>query len=212
MASLAAQTRDYIRNHPAVSDALRLGIANHSALARQIAAELGTPRVDAVLAACRRRPLEPGRGHREEVIRRVLRRSRIETRTKIATVTVTQGTDVLQRLGDLVEELLDENAICRLIQVSRGTVIIVGEDSVPRFVRALRESQILGIRRNLVELAVTGPESIEKTPGLLALLASILSARGINIIEAISCYTDTIFILEADDLTVAVEALAHAVA
>ena len=137
----------------------------------------------------------------------MIRKSRIETRTKVATITVSQGVDVLQRLGDVVEELLDENSLCRLIQVSRGTVIIVGEDAVSRVTKRLREDQIIGVRRNLIEVAVTSPESIEETPGLLTLLTGVLSAQGINIVEALSCYTDTIFLLDHADLNAALAVL-----
>jgi aspartokinase len=208
--SIARQVREYLDGQPVLADALRLGIANHSAVARRISEALGVNQTEAVIAACRRYPKGRGESARAAGIQRVLRKSRIETRTKVATVTVSQGIDVLQRLGDVVEELLDENSLCRLIQVSRGTVIIVDEDSVPRLTRALREGQVVRVRKNLVEVAVASPESIEETPGLLTLLTGVLSAQSINIVEALSCYTDTIFLLERDDLNAAISVLTKA--
>ncbi len=210
--STAQDVRAWIDGHPVVVEALRLGIANHSALARRIAEDLGSSRLPAIRAACRRYPPRGDQGFQERSLTRLLAKSRIETRTKVAAVTVTEGVDVLQRLGDIVEEILDENQICRLIQVSRGTVIVVDEDSVGRFVKRLRENQILSIHRGLVELAVTSPVSIEATTGLLARLASVLSSRGINIVEAMSCYTDTIFVLDRGDMASAVDALANVLA
>jgi len=130
--------------------------------------------------------------------------------SKVAAITVGLGSDVLQRLGDVVEELLDENLLCRVIQVSRGTVILVDEDSVPRVTRQLREANIVRVRRGLVEVAVTSPESIEETPGLLRLLAGVLATQGINIVEALSCYTDTIFLLDESDLSGAIATLTKA--
>ncbi len=56
---------------------------------------------------------------------------------------------------------------------------------------------------------MTSPENVEKTPGLLSFLSSALSSRGINIVEAMSCYTDTIFVLERENMTAAIEALAQ---
>ncbi len=56
-------------------------------------------------------------------------------------------------------------------------------------------------------MAVASPESIEETPGLLTLLTGVLAAQEINIIEALSCYTDTIFLLELDDLNAAISVL-----
>jgi len=209
MATVARQVRDYIAGHPSVTDALKMDIVNYSALARRICKELGIRREEAVLAACRRYPLEKVRGFSEDAVRRTLQKSRVETRTKVATITVAQGIDVLQRLGDVVEELLDENKVCRLLQVSQGTVIIVDNDSVSRVTKKLRPEHLISVTRGLVEIAVTSPETIEKTPGLLAFLSGALASRGINIVEEMSCYTDTIFILDRKDMTRAMEVLAQ---
>jgi hypothetical protein len=209
-ASVARHVREYLDGHPVIADAIRLGIGNYSAIARRIATDLGETRTDAIIAACRRYPRGRNESFREAGVRRVLRKSRIETRTKVAAITLSQGADVLQRLGDVVEELLDENSLCRVIQVSRGTVVIVDEDSVLRVTKQLRGPQVVGVRKGLVELAVTSPESIEETPGLLTLLTGVLSAQSINIVEALSCYTDTIFLLEQDDLTSAMAVLTGA--
>jgi len=205
--SIARRVRAHLDAHPVLGDALRVGIANHSAVARRVASELGLRATDAVVAACRRYPRGRGEVSREAGVRRVLKKSRIETRTKVAAVTVEQGADVLQRLGDVVEELLDENSLCRVIQVSRGTVVLVDEDSVPRVLRALKEGHVVRVRKGLVEVAVTSPESIEETPGLLRHLTGVLASQGINIVEALSCYTDTIFLLDESGLTAAMSVL-----
>lgn len=207
---IARRVRDYLDGQPALADALRLGIANYSAVARRVSEDLGISSTEAVIAACRRYPRGRGESWRAAGVRRVVRKSRIETRTKVAAITASQGADVLQRLGDVVEELLDENSLCRLIQVSSGTVIIVDTGSVARVVKQLRPDQVLRIRKDLVEVAVASPESIEETPGLLTLLTGILSAKGINIVEALSCYTDTIFLLDEDDLNAALAVLSRA--
>lgn len=207
---LARQVRTYLDTHPQVGDALASGLANHSAVARHIARELESDGFVAILAACRRYPTRPDPDHREEGIRRVLRRSRVEVRTRVAAITVRPGVDVLQSVGPIVEQLLKENALCRVIQVSQGTVIVASEDAIPRFTRKLREAQVVRIRRALAEVAVTSPESIEGTPGLLSRLAALLSAQGINIVEAMSCYTDTIFVLHRDDLTAAMGVFSQA--
>jgi sulfur transfer complex TusBCD TusB component (DsrH family) len=210
--SVARRVRDYLDGQPALSDALRMGIANYSAVARRVSSDLGIPSSEAVIAACRRYPRGRGESARAAGIRRVTRKSRIETRTKVAAITASQGADVLQRLGDVVEELLDENSLCRLIQVSSGTVIIVDVDSVARVVKQLRPDQILRVRKDLVEVSVASPESIEETPGLLTLLTGVLSAQGINIVEALSCYTDTVFLLDQDDLNAAISVLTKTLA
>src|SRR5213596_1136459 len=64
MPPIAREVRDYIAGHPSVSDALKMGIVNYSALARKISKELGIRQKEAVLAACRRYPVEKLRGYR----------------------------------------------------------------------------------------------------------------------------------------------------
>src|SRR5438046_8994042 len=139
----------------------------------------------------------------------MLQKSRVQTRTKVATFTCSEGVDVRQRVGAVVEELLDENRVCRLIQVSQGTVIIVDDDSVLRVTKKLRSEHLIGVTRGLVEIDVTSPETIEKTPGLLAFLSGALAPRGINIIEEMSAYTDTTFHLERTAPTPHMDVLAQ---
>lgn len=209
MGLIAKLVRDYITGHPSIQDSLKMRIVNYSALARRICKELNIRQEEAVLAAIRRYPLETLRGYSEDAVRRMLQKSRIETRTKVATVTVVEGVDVLQRLGDVVQELLDENREVRLIQVSQGTVIIVDDDCVSRVTKKLRSEQIIGVTRGLVEVAVTSPETIEKTPGLLAFLSGALASHRINIVEEMSCYTDTVFLFDRKDMTRAIEVLSR---
>src|SRR5487761_463969 len=100
-ASVAAEVREWIDSRPVVVEAVRLGIANHSAIARMMADEQGSAELPAIMAACRRFARDREGPSRERAISRMLAKSRVETRTKIATITLVQGVDVLQRLGDV---------------------------------------------------------------------------------------------------------------
>ena len=91
MPTIAKRVRDYVESHPSVSDALKMDVVNYSALARRICRDLGIRKEEAVLAACRRFPVDRLKGYKEDAVKRVLQKSRIESRTKMATVTVSQG-------------------------------------------------------------------------------------------------------------------------
>jgi hypothetical protein len=71
----------------------------------------------------------------------------------------------------------------------------------------LGKENILIERKGLAEISVTSPRTIEETPGIIAYLSSALAANGINIVETVSCYTDTIFILEEKDILKGFEVL-----
>src|SRR5256885_8021269 len=97
MPSVASEVRDYIAGHPSLSDGLKMGIVNYSALARKISKELGIRQREAVLAAGRRDPVEEVRGYSEGAVRRVIQKRRVQTRARGAPITVVEGVDVLQR-------------------------------------------------------------------------------------------------------------------
>lgn len=196
--SIAKQVWGYLDSKPAIRECLDL--INMSSLARRVSSDLKIDRFDAVLAACRRYRATPRTTWREQSVRRVLRRSRLETRTRIATVTVRYSYDNLVRLEKVVNELLPSNRLIRLIPTSQGIVLIVEDDTVAAVTKSISAGNILKVRKGLVELSVTSPESIEEVPGVMSFLASSLAAEGLNVLQVMSCYTDTILILEEKDL------------
>ncbi len=205
--SIADQARGFINRHPSIGDALRLGIVNQSALGRLVARELGTSKVEAVVAACKRAPQRRARDHREAAVRGVMRRSRVETRTRVSTLTLGRSAQVLLRLAGAAKELLEEGRLFRLIQGSQGTVVIVDDDAVDRMMKEIPRDQVMKVRRGLVELGVVSPESIEEVPGIMSRLSSAIAAADLNVIQAMSCYTDTLFIVEERDMVRAFQAI-----
>ena len=143
-------------------------------------------------------------------MRRVLRKSRLETRTRIGTVTVRYSYDNLVRLEKVVNELLSANRLIRLIPTSQGIVLIVEDDTLSTVTKAISPGNLLKVRKGLVELTVTSPESIEEVPGVMAFLSASLASSGLNVLQVMSCYTDTILILEERDLMEAFAALKRA--
>jgi len=53
--------------------------------------------------------------------------------------------------------------------------------------------------KNLVEITIKSPEDIETTPGAYAYLCSLFGENNINIVETLSCWTDTIFLIKEED-------------
>jgi glycine cleavage system regulatory protein len=50
-------------------------------------------------------------------------------------------------------------------------------------------------QKNLVALILLSPSVVEETPGFVAFITQLLASRNINIVEFISCSTNTIIIL-----------------
>ncbi len=209
---MAERVRGFIAGHPSIGDGLRLGIVNQSALARLISKDLEISNIEAVAAACKRAPQRLTGGLRETAIKAVLRRSRIETRTRVATLTLGRSPHVLPRLSRVAKDLLEEGGLFRLIQGSEGTVVIVDDDAAERVLKELPKDQVIKVRKGLVEVGVVSPESIEEVPGIMARLSSALAAADLNALQVMSCYTDTLFIVEERDMVRSFEALRRTLA
>jgi hypothetical protein len=206
-ASTAQGVREYIDMHPSVKDALRMGIVNLSALARQIVRERGLASEEAALIACRRYEFDPKEKINEEAILRILRRSKLEIRTKVVILTIRASWHVFARLEKAMNALRGRNHPLHVIQ-GTGSVTIITDDAVEREIEdILGSDELIKKQRSLVELVVTSPDVIEDVPGILAFLAQSLSTRGINFLEVISCYKDTMFVIEEKDMVTAFEAL-----
>ncbi len=205
--STAQVVRDYIDTHPAVRDGIRMGILNLSALARLIMEETGVTSEEAALIACRRYEIEATGKTGEERILKVLRRSKLEIRTKVAIVTVRPSWHIYSKLEKAMNALRGRNHPLHVIQ-GTGSVTVITDGSVIREIAdILGAEEVLKKQDNLVELIVTSPDVIEDTPGILAFLAASLSSKGINFLEVISCYKDTMFVIEAKDMMSAFDTL-----
>ena len=47
-------------------------------------------------------------------------------------------------------------------------------------------------------------KNIENVPGCVAFLTSLFAENGVNITECLSCWTDTLFVIHADDVSRAI--------
>jgi aspartokinase len=205
--SVAQVVREYIDRHPSIKDSMKLQIINLSALARKIMDEEGVKSEEAALIACRRYELDPREGISEEKILKVLARSKIEIRTKVAIITAKPSWHIFAKLEKAMNALRGRNHSLHVIQ-GTGSLTIITDGAVSKEIEdILGEDEIIKTQKNLVELIVTSPDVIEEVPGIMAYLSSALASRGINFIEVISCYKDTMFVIGEKDMVAAFETL-----
>lgn len=205
--STASVVRDYIDTHPSIKDGMRMGIINLSALARRIMDEKGLKSEEAALIACRRYELDPKAKINEEAILKVLRRSKLEIRTKVVTITVRPSWHMYGKLEKTMSAMRGRQHTVHVIQGTGSVTLIVDGAVLPEALGILGEEEVLKMEKNLVELIVNSPDVIEDTTGILAFLSTSLSSKGINFLEVISCYKDTMFVIEEKDMMPAFETL-----
>lgn len=203
---VARIVRDYVDTHPSIKDCLKDDLVNLSALSRQIMKERGLTSMEATLVACRRYKDTSPR-HNERTIKGTLAKSKVEMSSKVAIVTLRNDWQIYGKLQGFLRKALSEGHVPKLIQGSKAITLITDENTAQSVEEELGKTNLLGFDKGLVEISVTSPESIRTTPGIMAYLYGSLSSNGINIVETMSTYTDTIFIIEPGNMMRAFEVL-----
>jgi len=202
MPNITKLTENYILQHPSIKDCLKNGLINYSSLSRQIASELNLnlkKNFDAILIACRRfkRKLKKEEIFENKILK-ILKESKIEIKNKIIAVVLEK--DIF--FGDLInleKELKKKREIFRVIEGVSAITIITTEEFF-ELIKKYFKNKIILENRNLAEITIKSPKEIETTPGTYAYLCSLFGENNINIVETLSCYTDTIFLIKEVDV------------
>jgi hypothetical protein len=198
--SIAEKTRVYIDSHPSIKDCISKDLINYSSLARQIMKDLEIKNEEAVMIACRRYAQRLSKKDHEKDILKIIGNSRIEVKTKICSVTAKNDWTVLHKLELVFVKLINEKAIMQVIQGTQAITIIADEKLKNDIINTVGKENILRVRPDLVEISVKSPEKISDTSGVFSFLADNLAENNVNVAETVSCYTDTIFIVDEKDM------------
>jgi len=205
----AKATEDYVNSHPSVRDCLAKNLINYSKLARQIADELKMNKkssFEAVLIACRRlqEKLRKARAN-EDSIMAILKQSKLEMKNRVIAVVLAKGTHY-ESLIELQKIIKKKGEIFHLIEGANALTVVTNEEFLENIKEMFRK-EILVTNKDLVEITIKSPLELETTPGVMGHLYSLFSEHGINIVETMSCYTDTLFLIEEKDVPAAMQAL-----
>ena len=190
--TIAQNVRNHLRNKPYLLEALEKGIVNLSELSRQIQEELKIENMSAVKAALRRfsEELQKHKQKREEKVLQILKRSALAVYDRKAVVITTKEIDT--KTGMKVDLL--------------GKVVhLLDRSDMPQRISSLVKHD------NCTMIVIHSPEELEATPGVVAFLTTLLSEQNVNIIEFISCWTETIIVVEKKDSLKAYEVLSNLV-
>jgi len=179
--SVAQLVRDTIQMRPSLLDALNMKVVNYSALARLLQEEMGEGSLEAVKAAIIRvaDEISEDRGLREEAVLGILKESKVRLQDKIAVVISPIRLDI--------PHIVTAHLTDQYIYIVDQTII---KQRLPEQVK---------MESNLVALILLSPLRVETTPGFVAFVTQLLASRNLNIVEFISCSTNTIIILSPKD-------------
>jgi hypothetical protein len=172
-------------------------------LTRQICVDLNLDvkqNFDAILIACRRYYSKiKAEATIEKKILEILRNSKIEVKNKINSI-VLEKNIVISNLLDIEKEAKKLMETFHIVEGATAITIITSVDFSKK-VRQVFRNKVIKENKNLVEIILKSPKQIEATSGVISYLYSLLGENNINVVETLSCWTDTIFLVEEKDLS-----------
>ncbi len=196
-------TENYLREHPSIKDCLKKGIINYSKLARKIGKELGIEKktsMEAILIACRRFAVKIKKEEvLEEKILTILQQSTLEIKNKVVVVIIQKRVplEIMERVEKKVRKT---EGLWYLIEGTKVFTLIISEQDL-EVVKNNLKKEIIKTSMGLALITLKSPEELETTPGVMLYLYSLLGDQGINVVETMSCWTDTIFIVEEKEVS-----------
>ncbi len=200
--STAELAEEYIRTHKAVKECLKEGLINYSALARKISKELGIEKKssrDAVMIATIRyaKKIKSGKSE-EETIKNLLKNSSLEIKNKVSVYILEKSVN-LDDLIDIEKKARKKEEVFFSIEGTKSITLMISQNFDDEVKKIFKGKTLSNSHKNAV-MIIKSPESIENVSGVLAYVSGLFHDNDVNIIESLSCWTDTIFIVKEDDV------------
>lgn len=170
--TITRKTVDFVNEYPFILYALRKGLINYSSLARMIQKETGIENFDAIIVALRRYQDRVKSFDNGKKILNLLRNSALEIRTGVNTY----------QLKDMDPKMLQRLDHFHLIHGGYDNIDLITDDKM----------KIEPKMKNLLEVKIKCPQTLETTSGVMAYVCCALADRGINIIKTYG-YSNTIY-------------------
>ncbi|MEZ0393762.1 MAG: ACT domain-containing protein [Desulfurococcaceae archaeon] len=208
LASVSKAVERLVELMPCVKDMLAEGVVNYTKLARRlrpaVESELGgeVSEASVKLALIRlSRRLSPRLSL--ERIEDVLARSTVELKTGLSIITFDRA--AYSGLPSIVE-LASAARFFTLTQGVSQLTFIVDRELAPRLLEAVGRGPLHMIDDVSAVVLVSPPENVE-VPGFVAYVSSVLASAGINLVQIVSSYSDTILVVAREDAVRAFETL-----
>ncbi len=201
---ISQAVRKIIGSYPYLETYLSMGIINYRALAKYISQEVKEEigreaNIQSIVTAIRRSSKGRYNVEKNKVLE-ILAKSEVSLRYDIVVLTLKKTFELPEKL----EKINTRDYI--LIQGLETATIVTNQRDLGDFLYVFRE-EMVEKKENLASVIVKSPQEIAFTPGVIAYLAGLIAFEGINIIEMMSSYTETCFIVDEGEALKAVKVI-----
>lgn len=207
MVTTSELTEKFINEHVSVKDCLKKGLLNYSALSRLIAGELGIEKEtskEAILVAARRYKDKIKTCSLEDSVFKLFEESDIEIKNRVYIYTLEKNI-YPDALIDLEKQIKKDKCMFFSIEGTKTITVIIQKRYMNLIEKAFK-GFIVNKKEDLSIVTITSP-GIENTTGAVSYLTGLFFENEINIFEFMSCYDDTLIVIDSKDVEKAMKFL-----
>ena len=131
--------------------------------------------------------------------------SKINLRTDVAKLSIVKNKKTIEKIAKPLTEHYD--SFISVSESINSMTLIFDQLILEKMKNIFNDDNILEVENNLAAIIVQSPEEIIKTSGCALIFYNQLARRHVNIEDTISCYTDTIMLVNMNDIAKAFNAL-----
>ena len=193
-------TEKFINEHQSVKYCLKKGLLNYSALARLIAKELKIEKKtskEAILIAARRYKEKIKDQHGEKEVIALFKQSNVEIKNNIVSITIEKNV-YPDSLVEMEKEIKKQKGLFFAIEGTRSITLIFQKKYKSNIEKKFKNNLLE--KKDDLSLITINSEGIGDIPGAVSYVASLFFEQGINIEEFMSCYDDTLIVIDSKDI------------
>ena len=136
------------------------------------------------------------------VIWNILSKAKVTIKGDVSIIVLQPSAEALKVVNEL-EQLVNISVgeTLYIIREQTAIVVIIEKDKREKALKLFYKLEIIRIKENATALVVISPADIVNTAGVLNIIVSQFAKNKVNIEEIISCYRDTIIIVDEHDST-----------
>lgn len=209
MSNIVHEVWKVLDENPSIRREMGRGLINTSALARYLLKEKKiNATLDAVIAAIRRYQLDELDDIFNKAYILLSQTINISTKSNLAEISLIKDDDVQKILPELFSIIhYIRGDVLRVTQANESIRILIDDKNMEKVIKLFPKNKILSKEKDLAEINIYIHPKMQTTPGILAVIANELANNQINIVEAMTCPPEMIWVVKKDQLVKASDVL-----